>query len=718
MRIPNYKILKELGSGGMGKVYLAEHSLIGHKVAIKSLHLNLVNNKDLINRFREEAKVLAKMDHPGIVKLKDYLEQQDGVFLIMEYIEGIELSDHITKITGPIIKDNLITIFVQLLEAFKYAHKLNIVHRDIKPSNIIIDSNNNIKVLDFGIAKILEDTKSLTKTGTQLGTVYYMSPEQVKGDKNIDQRSDIYSLGVTLFYLACGRNPYNENETEYHILNKIVNDPLPKASVYYPGLEDGIENIIEKATSKNPKDRYQNCDEFIDALKKLSNPIKKNLNKTKVIESQNKVEQKKSKKNTYVLGVLFLILIGTILFFRDSNKVTNTVVQSHHILFKGKVYNSFIVPVIKKEIEKLKLLENINKVPHDELLIHLKKRNDSTIKKDSLFFLGSLTGFSPNCEKPDVFLNFKKISTLTSKDYLKINSSSKLQSSSKNKNGFFLLSNKKAIISSSINENLDDSIKFLIQGGPLIIEEGNIKLSVNKKDNLLLFGIGSFIDSNNLLSIAFIQSKSKVTEEELATFMKVKFNCKNAIIVGKSQNILSVSNLYSELDNSKQIACKYLYFNQNYHNENIKDTNTLLLYKPKKKVNKKQKNKSTKASSTKKSTKNKAPLVQPLTTVRNFLTAIDQGKFRKAYSLQKISRFSDEQQFCSSNGYGATDQIVINEIYLDKIVNNKFAYVIAKYVSFDPVNGNFEVDQSFQLQNINGRWIIIELINLKPAFKF
>ena len=271
----------------MGNVFLAEHTLVGHKVAIKSLHLNLVNNKELKDRFREEAKTLAKMNHPGIVRLNDYIEQQDGIFLIMEYVDGRELSDYVQNITGPIVEDKLVKIFIQLLKAFKYAHIMNIIHRDIKPSNVIIDKDENVKILDFGIAKILEDTKSLTKTGTQLGTVYYMSPEQVKGDKNIDQRSDIYSFGVTSLHLASGQNPYNESNTEYHILNKIVNEPLPKASSIYPGVSERMEEIIAKATAKDPKDRYQNCDEFIKALENSSDKSVNNhedeLNKTKVI---------------------------------------------------------------------------------------------------------------------------------------------------------------------------------------------------------------------------------------------------------------------------------------------------------------------------------------------------------------------------------------------------------------------------------------------------
>ena len=190
MRLPNYNIIKEIGSGGMGTVYLAEHTLIKRKVAVKSLKQELISNNQLRERFKKEAYALAQLEHPNIVRLNEYIEQQDGIFLIMEYVDGLTLDDYINTVTGPINEGNLVPLFSQLLDAFDYAHKKRIVHRDIKPSNIIITNEGSLKVLDFGIARIMDESNSMTKTGTQIGTVFYMSPEQVRGEK-VNHLSDI-----------------------------------------------------------------------------------------------------------------------------------------------------------------------------------------------------------------------------------------------------------------------------------------------------------------------------------------------------------------------------------------------------------------------------------------------------------------------------------------------------------------------------------------------
>ena len=279
MNIPNYKILKEIGAGGMGTVYLAEHTLIKRKVAIKSLKQDLIKNEQLRERFKKEATALAQLEHPNIVRLNEYIEQQDGIFLIMEYVDGLPLDEHINNISGPINEEQLIPLFLQILDAFEYAHKNKIVHRDIKPSNIIITKDGKIKVLDFGIAKIMDETNSMTKTGTQMGSVLYMSPEQVRGEK-VNHLSDIYSLGVTLFQMATGKAPYDPNSNEYKVFQKIDKEALPKASSIYPGVSKKLEEIIEKATNKNSYKRFQFCSEFKKVL------IKKDLDKTIISEEK------------------------------------------------------------------------------------------------------------------------------------------------------------------------------------------------------------------------------------------------------------------------------------------------------------------------------------------------------------------------------------------------------------------------------------------------
>ncbi len=266
-RILNYKIESRLGEGGVGTVYLATHSQLGRKVAIKVLNSALVSNTDIRERFRNEATTLSALQHVNIITLYDYLEEDNGLFLILEYAAGQPLDDYIQKVSGPIPEQKTIYLFEQILDGFAYAHQKGVIHRDIKPSNLIITNDSEVKILDFGIAKILKEGKrNLTKTGTQLGTVLYMSPEQVQG-KFIDHRTDIYSLGVTLFEMLTGKCPYDEQtHTEYQVYEKILKEPLPPASSFYPRISPKMQQIISKATAKNPEDRYQSCEEFKAAL--------------------------------------------------------------------------------------------------------------------------------------------------------------------------------------------------------------------------------------------------------------------------------------------------------------------------------------------------------------------------------------------------------------------------------------------------------------------
>ncbi len=162
-QILSYKIESVLGEGGMGTVYLGVHAQLGRKVAVKMLHPNLSKNASLRERFKNEASALAHLQNPYIVTLFDYYESEEGLFLVMEYVDGMELADHINKVSGPIDEKSAIHYFYQILEAFSYAHNKKVVHRDIKPSNILITKENDIKIMDFGIAKIMDSQKSLTK---------------------------------------------------------------------------------------------------------------------------------------------------------------------------------------------------------------------------------------------------------------------------------------------------------------------------------------------------------------------------------------------------------------------------------------------------------------------------------------------------------------------------------------------------------------------------
>lgn len=261
-QIGSYLVTEFIGEGGMGEVWAGKHVNIDRKVAIKLLHPQYARNERIRQRFRNEASTLARLQHPNIVTLYDYVETPQQLCLVMEYVDGVNLDDLIRKQTGPLSNDRLAPIFRQMLDAIGYAHQQKVIHRDIKPSNFMLTPSGQVKVLDFGIAKLLEDDQNLTKTGMRMGSTFYMSPEQINSG-TVDHRADIYALGVTLFVMATGKVPYEGETSEFQIYTKIINEPLPKASSVYVGVSQGVERMIEIATRKRPQDRFQSCEEFL-----------------------------------------------------------------------------------------------------------------------------------------------------------------------------------------------------------------------------------------------------------------------------------------------------------------------------------------------------------------------------------------------------------------------------------------------------------------------
>lgn len=276
--ILNYRIVRHLGSGGMGSVYLAVNTNIDQQVAIKVLRPEVARNAALRARFKQEAEMLCSLDHPGIVKFLNYVETAEGVFLIMEYVKGITLEDFISKKNGLIVESKAYPLICEILDAFAYAHSKGIVHRDIKPANIIIQDDGHIKIMDFGIAQIVSEA-NVTDGKAIMGTPAYMSPEQIYG-KDIDARSDIYSIGVLIHNMLTGRAPYDSTLlTAQEIKRRVVKDDMPRMAETYPYISDKIQAVVDKATQKVPEARYQSCLEMKSAVKKAiaPDPISKPL---------------------------------------------------------------------------------------------------------------------------------------------------------------------------------------------------------------------------------------------------------------------------------------------------------------------------------------------------------------------------------------------------------------------------------------------------------
>lgn len=319
-QVLNYRIEKLIGEGGMGNVYLGVHTHIGRKVAIKALNPTLARNPEIRERFKNEASMLSQLHHPNIVQLYDYVEMETGVYLVMEYAEGQALDHYIEKVTGPIPEDRAIPLFNQILDGVAYAHRKNVVHRDIKPSNIIVSESGKVKILDFGIAKIIGDTShKLTKTGTKLGTVLYMSPEQVKG-LEMDYRTDIYSLGITLFEMLTGKCPYDGSTTEYEVYKKIVEETLPDARTFYPGVSERMSLVIRKATDKEPGKRYQSCAEFRQSVNGLSSEPVTSANEKRPREKKERKSGRGKTKGSVLFWNIFmtaiLVSVGVIAIFK------------------------------------------------------------------------------------------------------------------------------------------------------------------------------------------------------------------------------------------------------------------------------------------------------------------------------------------------------------------------------------------------------------------
>jgi serine/threonine-protein kinase len=263
-RLREYEILDKVGEGGMGAVFKAIDRNLDRLVAIKALHPTFTTNHEVTERFKQEARVQATLVHPNVVNLYNFFEESGFFYIVMEYIEGETLAARIRR-TGLLPPQVSIPIFEQILNGLSFAHAKGIIHRDLKPSNILIDSANNAKIMDFGVAKIIGD-RSMTKTGTKMGTIYYMSPEQVLGQKDIDGRADIYSLGITLFEMLTGRLPFKTEGSDFVIMQQIVQNEMPSVKEYYPYVLDKIDAAILKATRGDRDLRFQTCDEFLHFL--------------------------------------------------------------------------------------------------------------------------------------------------------------------------------------------------------------------------------------------------------------------------------------------------------------------------------------------------------------------------------------------------------------------------------------------------------------------
>ncbi len=262
-RIGNYEITGLLGEGGMAIVYRARQLNIKREVAIKVMDERLARQSDFARRFEREAETIADLNHAHILKLFDYGQQDDQVYLVMELLRGGSLSSLIRQESLP--PERAGQIFDQVGSALDYAHRRGIIHRDLKPPNVLFDDAGNAFLTDFGIAKILSETTALTQTGTAMGTPAYMAPEQWQRG-GVDSRADLYALGIMLFEMLTGHVPF-EADTPYQMMFAHVQEPPPPIRSLRPDLPPAVEAVIQKALAKDPEQRFKSAGEMAAAFK-------------------------------------------------------------------------------------------------------------------------------------------------------------------------------------------------------------------------------------------------------------------------------------------------------------------------------------------------------------------------------------------------------------------------------------------------------------------
>jgi serine/threonine protein kinase/Tfp pilus assembly protein PilF len=309
--VTHYKILEELGRGGMGVVYKAEDTKLKRTVVLKFLHSHLTEDKEILERFEREAQAAASLNHPNIVTIyeidqyKELGEAKTQTFIVMEHVNGHALREEIKK--SPMEVDRVVDIVLQICDGLGEAHKASIIHRDIKPENIFIDKAGRVKILDFGLAQIRGATK-LTKEASTLGTAYYMSPEQYKGE-SVDHRADIWSLGVLLYEMITGRVPF-QGEYEAAVMYSVLNDEPESIRTLRPGVPEAVDRIVQKCLEKDKNNRYESAESLSTHLIR----IQTEMTKTSAAQSDSHKHRKKKSVSLFTrIIALFIAVVVAVL---------------------------------------------------------------------------------------------------------------------------------------------------------------------------------------------------------------------------------------------------------------------------------------------------------------------------------------------------------------------------------------------------------------------
>src|SRR5687768_6986961 len=261
-QIGKYKILEKIGQGAMGEVYKAHDAVLNRLVAVKTISASLAGDETLRKRFEREAQSAARLNHPNIITVYDFGEEHEKIYMAMELLEGYDLKHAIVHNTLPTL-DQKLDVMAQICDGLSFAHASEIVHRDLKPANIHVQPNGQVKIMDFGLARL--GTSEMTRTGMVMGTPHYMSPEQVKG-KRADARSDIFSLGAVFYELLTGRKPFDA-ESLHAVLFQVMEHQPEDVRHWSPEVPNILVQVVDKALAKDAEGRYAHAGEMREALR-------------------------------------------------------------------------------------------------------------------------------------------------------------------------------------------------------------------------------------------------------------------------------------------------------------------------------------------------------------------------------------------------------------------------------------------------------------------
>lgn len=449
-----YEIIRSIGEGGMANVYLAHDTILNRDVAVKILRGDLANDEKFVRRFQREAISASSLSHPNIVEMYDVGEDDGKYFIVMEYVEGQTLKSLIKR-RGALTLPEVIDIMLQLTSAVANAHESYIIHRDIKPQNVLILEDGTVKITDFGVALAL-NSNELTQTNSVMGSVHYLPPEQANGTGSTI-KSDIYSLGITMFELLTGKIPF-KGENAVEIAIKQMRDTIPNVCEINENIPQSIGNVILKACAKNPKNRYNSALEMHEDIKTALNPERADEPKiiyqypeydfenTKKIASRSELngkkasddEDKKSNKALMITGIVAgVLLLGVIIFMFIVPMFTNK--------------KSVVIPNLKNvsqasatsKLKDLGLKVKVTKGTSDKIkkgyVIESDPSNGETAKKGSTVTIKVSTGKETFKAENYVGKNYDAMKTILEEKGIEVLSETKkLSESEKDKDGKIL----------------------------------------------------------------------------------------------------------------------------------------------------------------------------------------------------------------------------------------------------------------------------------------